>query len=160
MNSAHLHLLINHFPIIGLFFGIIILIYGIFKRNHLVLNIAYMILIFSMVTGKLSMITGDKAEDFIEKMNNFSNNLIEIHEEKAEIFMKIMYILGVTSIIGLIANNKKHSKTHLIAILILITGTIGIILSQPVGTSGGKIHHNEINENLSNTSKSKPKIMR
>ena len=35
MNEAHLHLIINHFPIVGLFIGIIILAVGIgFKFDN------------------------------------------------------------------------------------------------------------------------------
>ncbi|MBF6652761.1 hypothetical protein HUE46_13530 [Flavobacterium columnare] len=143
MNSAYFHLLVNHFPIIGLFFGIAILIYGIFKKNPLVLNIAYILFIFSMIMGKISMITGDKAEHFLEKTTDFSHNLIEVHKEKAEIFMKIVYLSGLTSIMGLIAHAKKHPKAYLATLFVLIIGSIGILFSIPVGTSGGKICHTE-----------------
>ncbi|AMA49103.1 MULTISPECIES: hypothetical protein [Flavobacterium] len=147
MNSVHLHLLVNHFPIIGVFFGIAILVYGIFRKNALVLNIAYTIFIFSMIMGKISMITGDKAEHFLEKTNNFPHVLIEFHEEKAEIFMKTVYLLGSISIIGIITNKKKHPKAQFLAFLILLIAGTSIFFSQPVGTSGGRIHHNEIRKN-------------
>ncbi|QYS88754.1 MULTISPECIES: hypothetical protein [Flavobacterium] len=150
MNSAHLHLLINHFPLIGLFFGITILIYGIFKRNPLILNIAYTIFIFSMIMGKLSMITGDKAEHFLENTNGFPHDLIEVHEEKAEIFMKIIYSLGLIAFIGVIANYKKHPKKYWIAFIILAIASVNIFFSQLVGSSGGKIYHDEIYQNLTN----------
>lgn len=57
MNDAHLHLLFNHFPIVGLFFGFGILIAGIFKKNKLLLNVAYIVFIFCMVFGKTAMFT-------------------------------------------------------------------------------------------------------
>jgi uncharacterized membrane protein len=144
MNPAHYHLLINHFPIIGLFFGIGILIYGLIKKNSLLLNISYVIFIICMITGKVSMMTGDKAEHFIENISGFSHDLIEEHEESAENFMKIMYLLGLLSIAGLYVNFKKNKKAHLISYLILLTSIVAVVLAKPVGTSGGEIRHTEI----------------
>lgn len=146
MNPAHHHLLINHFPIIGLFFGIGILIFGLIKKNSLLLNISYVIFIICMITGKVSMMTGDKAEHFIENISGFSHDLIEEHEESAENFMKIMYLLGLLSIAGLYVNFKKNKKAHLIPYLILLTSIVAVVFAKPVGTSGGEIRHTEIRD--------------
>lgn len=150
MNDAHLHMIVNHFPIIGLFFGIGILIFGILKKNSLVLNIAYVIFVFCMIMGKVSMFTGDKAEDVVENLG-ISRDIIHNHEELAEGFMKIMYLLGLASILGLFANAKKHSKALLLSYLILIISIVGTVLAKPVGTSGGEIRHTEIRENNGNS---------
>ncbi|MES2811138.1 MAG: hypothetical protein V4670_01600 [Bacteroidota bacterium] len=144
MNDAHLHMLVNHFPIIGLFFGIAILSFGMFKRNALLINVAYIIFIFCMIMGKISMMTGDKAEHFIENMAGFSHELIEEHEETAEGFMKIMYLLGLTSALGLYVDYKKHKKALLFSFLVMTIAGVAIVLSGPVGTSGGEIRHSEI----------------
>lgn len=146
MNDAHYHMLINHFPIIGLFFGIGILIFGILKKNHLILNIAYTIFIVCMITGQLSMMTGDKAEHFVENISGFSEDLIEEHEESAEGFMKIMYFLGLSSIVGLYATFKKHTKSFLFPYIALIVAFVAVLFAKSVGTSGGEIRHVEIRE--------------
>ncbi|MCL9804304.1 hypothetical protein NAT51_02120 [Flavobacterium amniphilum] len=146
MNQAHYHMLINHFPIIGLFFGIAILGYGMFKKNALLINIAYVIFIFCMIMGKISMMTGDKAEHFVEEMPGFSHDLIHEHEEAAEGFMKLMYVVGLTSILGLFVNYKKHKKALLMSFLVFTVVVVALILSGPVGTSGGEIRHSEIRE--------------
>lgn len=152
MNEAHYHMLVNHFPIIGLFFGIAILAFGMFKRNALLINTAYIIFIFCMIMGKITMMTGDKAEHFVEDMTGFSHELIEEHEESAEGFMKIMYALGFVSALGLYVDYKKHKKALLVSFLALIISVLGIILSSSVGTSGGEIRHTEIRKDFVNTS--------
>lgn len=144
MNDAHYHMLVNHFPIIGLFFGLAILVFGIFKRNALLMNTAFIIFIFCMIMGKITMMTGDKAEHFVENINGFSHDLIEEHEEAAEGYMKFMYALGFASILGLYANYKKQNKAFLFSFLVLIIAVVATILSGPVGTSGGEIRHSEI----------------
>lgn len=150
MNDAHLHMVVNHFPIIGLFFGVAILLFGIFKKNPLVLNISYLIFIFCMIMGQVSMFTGENAEDIVENLG-ISKDVIHTHEELAEGFMKVMYLLGLASILGLFANIKKHSKALLLAYLILIIGVVSAVLSTPVGTSGGEIRHTEIRTDATNT---------
>ncbi|MDI9309478.1 MAG: hypothetical protein QM535_04625 [Limnohabitans sp.] len=151
MNDAHLHMVVNHFPIIGLFFGLTILLYGIIKKNPLVLNIAYVIFVFSMIMGKISMMTGDKAEDIVEN-SGISHDLIHEHEELAEGFMKVIYLLGLASILGLVANKRRHPKALLVSYLVLVLGIVGIVLASPVGNSGGEIRHTEIRKDAINTS--------
>ena len=146
MNDAHFHLVVNHFPIIGLFFGIGILLYGIIKKNSTVISIAYVLFIFCMIMGKVSMFSGEKAEDIVENLG-ISKDIIHEHEEVAEGFMKVMYVLGIASIVGLYLNAKKHSKSILMSYVVLTISIIGLVLSKSVGTTGGEIRHTEIRAN-------------
>ncbi len=68
MNDAHLHLLINHFPIVGTIFGFGILLTGIIIKNKSIQNTAYIIFIICMIFGKASMFTGEKAENIVENL--------------------------------------------------------------------------------------------
>jgi uncharacterized membrane protein len=146
MNDAHLHLLFNHFPIVGLFFGFGILIAGIFKKNKLLLNVAYIVFIFCMVFGKTAMFTGDKAEHMLEENATISHELIHEHEEQAELYMKFLYLLGLAAVIGLYLNTKEHKKWYLISFIIAIIALFSIVLSTQTGTTGGKISHPEIRD--------------
>ena len=146
MNDAHLHLLVNHFPIIGLFFGFLILLFGIIKNNATLKSTAYIIFIFCMIMGKVSMMTGDKAEHAVEDMGGFSHDYIHEHEEAAEFFMKPLYILGLVSIFGLFSVEKKRSSEKIVSICIVLIAAICLFLSKGVGTSGGEIRHTEIRE--------------
>lgn len=146
MNEAHLHLLVNHFPIIGLFFGFFILLFGIIKRNETLKKAAFIIFIFCTVMGKISMMTGDKAEHRVEDMTGFSHDYIHEHEEAAEFFMKPLYVLGLVSIFGLFSIAKKRSSEKIVSICAVLIAAICLFLSKNVGTSGGEIRHTEIRE--------------
>jgi uncharacterized membrane protein len=157
MNDAHVHMVVNHFPIIGLFFGIGILLFGIIKKNPLLINTAYIIFIFCMIMGKISMFTGEKAEDIVENLG-ISHDLIHEHEELAEGFMKVMYALGFASVLGLFVNSKKHPKALLLSFLVAVIAVVAVIMSTSVGTSGGEIRHTEIRKtpiNITNPSELK-----
>ena len=146
MNQAHLHMVFNHFPIIGLFFGIGILAYGIIKKQTILVNTAYVIFIVCMIMGKATMMTGEGAEEIVEELG-VSHDIIHEHEEIAETFMKVLYVLGILSILGLVANLKKHAKASIVSYVVLILAIGSAILSKNVGTSGGEIRHTEIREN-------------
>lgn len=158
MNDAHLHMLVNHFPIIGLFFGFLILLFGIIKGNATLKSTAYIIFIFCMIMGKVSMMTGDKAEHAVEEMAGFSRDYIHEHEEAAELFMKPLYVLGLVSIFGLVSVVKKRSSEKIVSICALLIAAICLFLSKGVGTTGGEVRHTEIRENTSKSNASEGNI--
>ena len=150
MNDAHLHMVFNHFPIIGLFFGIGILAYGIIKKQTILVNTAYVMFIVCTIMAKATMMTGEGAEEIVEELG-ISHDIIHEHEELAETFMKVLYGLGILSILGLVANLKKHSKSAIVSYVVLVLAIGSAVLSKSVGTSGGEIRHTEIRENTANT---------
>ncbi|SEP62436.1 hypothetical protein [Flavobacterium urocaniciphilum] len=154
MNEAHLHMVVNHFPIIGLFFGFFILLFGIIKKNSSLKSTAYIIFISCMILGKISMMTGDKAEHAVEEMAGFSHDYIHEHEEAAELFMKPIYLLGLLSIFGLVGISKNRKSEKIVSFCVLGIAAICLFLSKEVGTSGGEIRHTEIRENAQNYLKS------
>lgn len=151
MNDAHLHLLINHFPIIGTFFGLGILIFGIIQKNKSVQNTAYILFIVCAIFTFSAMYTGEGAEEIVEDMPNIGNQIIHEHEELAEKFALIMYITGFFSLISLLANIKNHKYSKILSFLTLVLVLVAAILSKSVGTSGGEIRHTEIRETTSQT---------
>lgn len=148
MNQAHLHMVFNHFPIIGLFFGTGVLVYGIFKKQTLLINTAYVMFIFCMIMGKATMMTGEGAEEIVEELG-ISHQIIHEHEELAETFMKLLYALGIFSVLGLAANFKKHAKALIVSYAVLVLAIGSAVLSKYVGTSGGEIRHTEIRDDFS-----------
>ncbi len=99
MNEAHFHLMVNHFPIIAPIIGMLVLIVGIGLKNTSVERTAYAIFIFGAVSTFLAMMTGDKAEHFLENLPDVSHKLIHEHEELAERFMIFSYLLGLSSML-------------------------------------------------------------
>lgn len=147
MNDAHLHLLVNHLPIIGTIFGLGILIAGIVFKNNAVKNVSYVIFIVAAIFAAVSMSTGEGAEELVEDMPSVGKQIIHEHEEIAEKLAIVLYILGAVSLLGLYTNIKNHSKSKLTSFLILVIALVGVVLAKSVGTSGGEIRHTEIRAN-------------
>ncbi|MDR6845524.1 DUF2231 domain-containing protein [Flavobacterium granuli] len=147
MNDAHLHMVVNHFPIIGIVFGFGILIVGLILKNKTLINTSFVLFIVAAVFGAISMATGEGAEELVEDMPNIGKQIIHEHEELAEKLAVLLYVLAGLSLAGLYLNFKNNAKTKLVSFLILGIATAGLFLVQKVGTSGGEIRHTEIRAN-------------
>lgn len=152
MNDAHLHMVVNHFPIIGTILGLGILITGIILKNNSVKNTAYFLFIVAAVFAAFSMGTGEGAEELVEDMPSVGKKIIHEHEEMAEKLAIVLYVLGVVSLGGLFMNFKNHSKATLVSYAAVVVAVVGVFFAQQTGTTGGEIRHTEIRANATQLS--------
>jgi uncharacterized membrane protein len=147
MNDAHLHLIVNHLPIVGLLIGTLVLVAGLLRAKSDVKLTAYGIYLFSAGTAVLAFFTGDGAEEAVENISGISETLIHTHEEYAESFLILTLVLGAIALVGFIAELKKFKYAKHLALLILAIALADGVLAKYVGTSGGEIRHSEIQSN-------------
>lgn len=147
MNDAHLHLLVNHFPIIGTLFGLGILISGMLLKNNSVKNTAYILFIVAAVFSAFSMATGEGAEELVEDLPSIGKQIIHEHEEIAEKFAIIMYATGLFGLLSLYTSIKNHKLAKTISYVTLALAIFAAVFAKSVGTTGGEIRHTEIRAN-------------
>ncbi len=147
MNDAHLHMVVNHFPIIGTILGLGILFAGLILKNNTIKNVSYCLFIISAIFAFASMNTGEGAEELVEDMPNIGKKIIYEHEEVAEKLAIALYLLGFVSIAGLYSNIRNKFNAKLISFIVLTIALVAVFLAQQTGTSGGEIRHTEIREN-------------
>lgn len=144
MNGAHFHLIVNHFPIILPLVGILILLTGIIARSEVVKRVAYMLFVLGAVTAMMAMASGEEAEEVVESISGISERYIERHEEVAELFAVLTYVLGAVSLVGLWISFKKQSLSGFFAVITLVFAAIVLFFAKQTGTTGGEIRHTEI----------------
>ncbi|WP_396185763.1 hypothetical protein [Flavobacterium sp.] len=147
MNDAHLHMVVNHFPIIGTILGLGILITGIILKNNTVKSTAYVLFIVAAIFAAFSMGTGEGAEELVEDMPTVGKQIIHEHEEMAEKLAIVLYALGVISLIGLFMNYKNKANAKFASYIALVVAIIGVFFAQQTGTTGGEVRHTEIRAN-------------
>ncbi len=149
MNNAHFHLVVNHLPIIFPMAGIIALLVGFFTQSEAVKRTAYLFFIIGAISAGVAMASGEGAEEVVEKIGGISENFIHRHEEAAELFAILSYILGGLSLASLWASWKQKPYATAAAVVVLIFAVVVLFFAKQTGTTGGEIRHTEI-RNASN----------
>ncbi len=149
MNAAHWHLVVNHLPIIFPIVGVILMITGFISKSEAVKRTAFMIFVFGALAAIAAMNTGEGAEEVVEKINGVTENFIENHEETAETFSILSYIIGGISLFGLWASFKQKTYSSLISISTLFFSLVVLFFAKETGTTGGEIRHTEIRSGYS-----------
>lgn len=144
MNNAHLHLVVNHLPIIFPLVGVIILLVGIFSKSEVSKSNAYFIFVLGAIASIVAMATGECAEKAVEHLAGVSESSIETHEKMAETFSMLSYLLGGISIFSLVASFKDFSASKITPFVTLIVAGLTLFFAQKAGNTGGQIRHIEI----------------
>ena len=144
MNDSHLHLVVNHLPIVGVLVGFLVLISGYIIKNQQVKNTSLGIFVFSALTSIASFNTGEGAAEIVGNFSGVSETLLHNHEEYAELFFTTIVILGGVSLAALFLHYKKSKYTKYGFSIVLLFAMASTIISKYVGSSGGVIRHTEI----------------
>jgi predicted membrane channel-forming protein YqfA (hemolysin III family) len=132
---------------VGTIIGIGILAYGQILKNDEIKKVALVTFVLMAILTIPVFLTGEEAEETVEHIAGFSEQLIESHEELAEIAIWLMGLLGILSLISFFAiiKNLSFAKTISLITLIVSFGTFGLFAK--VGSTGGEIRHSEIRAN-------------
>ncbi len=142
MDLAHLHLLINHFPVVGTLIGTVIMLYALVKK---VKNIQRTVLVLWIVLAAMSPIvmnTGEEAEHKVEEMAGMNHDVIHEHEEAAEYAFWLMIGLGVISLAALSLYKMGSDITMATKISFVISLFVATAMMR-TGYLGGLIRHSE-----------------
>jgi uncharacterized membrane protein len=146
MNFAHLHLLLNHFPIIGTIVGLGLFLISL-RGKHGDSRRASLIIFAAMaLLAILTFFTGVGAQGAIRKTPGVSEDLIERHQGAAMLALLFMEITGAFSVVALWksqdASRARNWNWSLSAVLLFSIVTVGLMAR--VGATGGNIRHPEI----------------
>jgi len=144
MNQAHFHLILNHFPIIGLITGTLVILVGLLAKKSMVTQTGLFIVLGAALLGIPTFLTGEGAEEIVEKLGSESDRLIHEHEELAELFIWVLAITGVFALFNLYSYWKHKSWATKFSWLVLGASLVSGFIAQQVGSSGGEIRHTEI----------------
>ena len=143
MTDAQIHLMTNHLPLAIPFIGLIILIISFFIKSAVARRIGYLILVLGGLFTIPTFLSGEGAEEIAEHMGK-SHDLIHEHEESAETFAYLNYVLACLSAVALWMSWKKHEYEKYLFPIVLAGGVLIAVFALCTGESGGEISHPEI----------------
>lgn len=144
MDLVHLHLLLNHIPVIGMGFAFLVLMAGAFRKSNELVKTALVVIIVLAVIAIPTYLTGDPAGDTLAKLPGISKAAIERHDDAAERALTGMEILGGISLLGLFLFRHAYRIPRWFVGLALL-GAIAVCgLMAYAANLGGQIRHTEI----------------
>lgn len=143
MSTVHLHLLLNHIPVVGSLLAVMLFAAAFFLKETVSTKFA---LAFTAVTAVVAVVvyfTGGAAEEAVENLAGVTERAISSHEEAAEATTIAIGIFGALSALALILVRSRPAPRWL-ALAGLAGSVVVSGLMAWTANLGGQIRHTEI----------------
>ncbi len=144
MNWAHIHLILNHIPLIGVGFTILLFIFALIRNSKELINVSLIFTIIVALWAIPAYLTGEPAEEIVEELPGISENLIKQHEEMAEKAFIFLEVVGALALITLIVKSYSQKLGGWLMYLTLIGLLVGGGMIAWTANLGGRINHPEV----------------
>lgn len=148
MNLAHLHLALNHVPVIGIPVALAFLIYGLYGKNQSSIRFALIVLVGLAAMVIPVYLTGEPAEELVENLPGVAESFIEAHEDAAMFSLYLTLITGVAAAAALMLQ-KDPNKSRLINFGVLGVAILAVVSLVYTANLGGKVRHTELRNSVS-----------
>jgi hypothetical protein len=144
MTWAHLHLALNHVPVIGLPIVVLLLAWAMVRRSAELTRASLGLLVLLAVVTIIVQLTGEPAEELIEGLPGVLDSMVERHEDAALIGTIGMSILGLVSLLGWWRYRADRSVARWYTSVVLVAGLLLTGYFGWIANLGGQIRHTEI----------------
>jgi uncharacterized membrane protein len=143
MTSAHLHLLLNHLPIITTIIGACLLIWATIRNSDEIRKVSFVLFVAAALIAIPTLLTGHQAEDIVEGLPGVNEAFIEEHEEAATLSFWTLEVLGAVSLLGLVLS-RRNGNIAKFSYLPLALALVTAGMMAWTAELGGEIRHTEI----------------
>jgi hypothetical protein len=145
LSPAHLHLILNHIPVLGtMLFAPLVLVWGLLRRSRDVTQIGLLLAVLLAVTTIPIYLTGEPAEEQVENQPWFDEQRVETHEERAEAGLMAVLVTGVAALVGLWLARGGRPYRRDFSIAVLLGLVVSASLFALAALDGGRIRHDEV----------------
>jgi small neutral amino acid transporter SnatA (MarC family) len=144
MDAVHLHLIINHLPILGTIIGFFVLLYALLVKSRETRIAAAGILLAAGIGGFIANESGEGAEERVEELAGINEPAMEAHEESAETAMPFLLATSVLAAVSLIGEFLKKQWARYTIMLLTVAALGAAVASSYAGWLGGQIRHTEL----------------
>ncbi len=150
MNLAHVHLLLNHLPILGTLITLGIFLVALVANRDDLKQVSLALFGLIALAAIPTYMSGSGANDTLKDSPDISMALVQAHQGAALVAFIFMEITGAVSLIGLWSFSRSvknpwvsgPARLNLVAVLLLAAVTSGLMAI--AGNTGGNIRHSEI----------------
>lgn len=143
MSWAHLHLMINHLPVLGAPLVLLLLGWALVRRSPGVARIALWGTVLLGPVAQFVSVTGERSEDRLEHVVALDEALVERHEETAELGTRLLLLTAAFAAFALWRTRRAPNRRLLPATVFTGLLVASATLAYAAWT-GGMIRHTEI----------------
>jgi hypothetical protein len=143
MSFVHLHLLLNHVPVIGTVFVLLLLAVALWRRSTEIGKLALSAVVGIALVSGIVFLTGEPAEEAVEHVTGVSESIIHQHEEAAEAALFGTGVAGVLSLAFLWWYRRRELPRWVVAASLAVVLAITGMMARTANL-GGQIRHSEI----------------
>ena len=144
MNWAHLHLALNHVPVVGLPIVLLLLAWAIVRRSGELMKASFGLIILLAIVTVIVQLTGEPAEELVEGLPGVVDSMVEAHEDSALLGTIGVVMVGVMALFGLWRLGTGKILPRWYPPVLLIAGIMVAGLMVWIANLGGQIRHSEI----------------
>jgi uncharacterized membrane protein len=144
MSPAHLHLMLNHVPVLGVIFGLGLLIQGLRRRSEELKRAALGVFVIVGLLAIPVYLSGESAADAVKSLPGVTGPIVERHDNAAAAAFTGMLALGGMALAGLLRFRGARVAPgwfipSILAVSLLVSALMGW-----TAYLGGQIRHTEI----------------
>ena len=144
MNPIHVHLALNHLPIVGVPVGFILLQWGARSGSRELKRAGLAALVLSALAAFAVFFSGEGAEKAAGRLAELPSALVELHEEWAEATLWAVSLLGAMAGWGLWRGRRQGDPPpRLVQAAAFLAAVCSLMLARTAWL-GGQIRHPEI----------------
>ena len=146
MDPTHLHLLVNHLPIVGTFLGVALMILALVRRTDAgALHAAALVLVLAGAGAVVAEESGEGAEEMVEDLAGTDEAALHVHEERAEVATPLALLTALFAAGAVVTRALRPGTLSTAAtVLTLASAAASSGVMAWVGQSGGLIRHSEL----------------
>lgn len=146
MSQAHFHLLVNHLPIVGSLFALVLLGVGLVRSSSSLTKAGLAAVLAAGLLCWPAQLSGAGAAAIAQDLPRVSRALIEAHASAAELGFWALEGAAALALFGLLLLKNRAPKARAVAWLALAAAALSFGLLARAGNLGGLIRHPEIRE--------------
>ncbi len=135
--------MLNHFPVVGLVFALVLLAWGALRKNSSLAKAGFAALVVVALLAIPAFLTGEPAEQISKRLPGVSHPILEQHEDVAKVALIVTLVTGVAALVALwLARGKAVASWCASSVLLLALVAAGLMAW--TANLGGKVRHTEI----------------
>lgn len=148
LSWPHVHLLLNHFPIIGTLIALIIFLVGLALQNQTLKQTSYWTFFLIALVSLATYYSGTQAAHTVEELPNVTEALVHRHKAVAGWALVVLEITGALGLAGIFFFRRAKNGTPWLNPTFLVVAIAATTLMAWAGMHGGTIRHTEVRGEL------------